>query len=216
MFPGNPTTHQVHTIVILRYKLRKLNQAYPLRSHSGQGRELGFEPRSASHPSLGSLCNVVDEAFLMFSPFRPGTPSPELWSLAGWSQVGVAAGDQDPGCLELECPEGPALASVLRQKCLLGSSIAQTRLLCGAAGALTPLSGRRSRKVKPWRPKAGCACMGRWIRGAGQPLQGLGLDLHPPGLSATSRQPGSSLLARTRPDHTASGEVFMIPFIFQT
>lgn len=62
--------------------------------------------------------------------------------------------------------------------------------------------------------QGGLCFMGRWIHGAGQPLQGLGLDLLPPGLSAMSRQPGSSLLARTGPDHTASGEVFMIDPIF--
>lgn len=41
--------------------------------------------------------------------------------------------------------------------------------------------------------------------------------LHPWGLSAVSRQPGSSLLAQAWPGHPPSGDAFMVPFvIFQT
>lgn len=46
------------------YAPRALNRAPGLRSHSRQVRELRFEPRSASHPSLGSLHTLMAEELL--------------------------------------------------------------------------------------------------------------------------------------------------------
>ena len=49
-----PQPARGHTTVILLYKPGKLDRSTPLRSHHREGREFQFEPRSASHPSLGS------------------------------------------------------------------------------------------------------------------------------------------------------------------
>lgn len=78
----------------------------------------------------------------------------------------------------------PARSSVLRQKRLFKSSVAQTLLHCGAAGSLTPPPEQEGesppgprRAVLVWPGSSGAL---------DNLSNSLALDLHPPGLSAMS------------------------------
>lgn len=83
--PCNPTTRHARTTVILLFGLRKLNRATSWRWPGRQGRVLGLEPRSASRPSLGSLCNIVDKGFLTFNLAGPAHPLLSFGALQGGS-----------------------------------------------------------------------------------------------------------------------------------
>lgn len=152
-----------------------------MRSHSRQVRELGFEPKSVSRSSLGSLHNLTDKEFLTLTsqgwhilsqavehykmaPGRSGSRWPRRW--ASFIRI-----------LQRICP---SLSSGDRNA-FFEPSMHRLSYSVGQPGICLPRLGREDKGgIPPGLRRAVPVCGDRRVT-LDSPCADTALDLHPPG-----------------------------------